>query len=285
MHPCLIQEGDTLFLGQPACERRDRAARFHPQLVRAPQGRAQTVARQHRKPRQSLGRRQQLAILAHLGGPESLEHGHRLRPAHGHGEAAMLDPDAGRRRQLGPDVTRAHGASPALALLLPRDGDEAEIADRGTIGLRVALDHRHLQSAPRRRERMSEPADARPDNGQIEFVEGRGHRCRHACERSEAALHPLPVVGEEHRQGIHERVHRDFPHLLQGQWMSLGRNGRRCEAEKRLELPVERPNRSHRVRVPAKRGLKRPRVRIRHVLPPRFWRRHRRYGGPRATRR
>ena len=180
----LVEERDALRLGQPAGQSGDRAARFHPQLVRAPQGGAQAVGGQHREAPNGVAGGEQLAVRSHLGRPERLEDGHGFRPAHGHRQSAMLDPDAGGRRHLGPDVARAHGPAPALALLLPGNGDEAEIADRGAVGLGVALDHRDLEPAPCRRQRMGEPADPRPDDREVEPPQLCRHRLRQACERA-----------------------------------------------------------------------------------------------------
>ncbi len=57
--------------------------------------------------------------------------------------------------------------SPARARLLARDGDEAEIADRGTVGLGVAVDHDDALAAPRRRQGMGEAADAGADDREV----------------------------------------------------------------------------------------------------------------------
>ena len=121
-----------------------------PQLVRAPQapraGRRRPASGSAARPRPPAAARSPAPISVARKASSTAT---RLRPARDHGQAAMLDPDAGRRRHLDPDVARAHGAPPALAALLAGDGDEAEIADRGAVGLRVAVDH-HDALSPRR---------------------------------------------------------------------------------------------------------------------------------------
>ena len=90
----------------------------------------------------------------------------------------MLHPDARLRCDLGPDIARPHRAPPAVARLLPGHGDKAEVAHRGTDRFRLAVDHRHRQPQPPRRQRMRQPDNTRPDNHKVEAVR---HRVRHAC--------------------------------------------------------------------------------------------------------
>jgi hypothetical protein len=71
---------------------------------------------------------------------------------------------------LCPDIPASARAGPAFARLLSRNRDEAEIPDRGAIGLRVGIEHQDPLAPPRGGQRMGEPKDARADHGQIEDV-------------------------------------------------------------------------------------------------------------------
>ena len=100
--------------------------------------RAQQIGRRPDRSVQTRGtrRRQKAAAFAHLGRQEGLDHGDGLGRAGGQVQAALLDRNAGLRRDLGPDVAGAPRQAPALAAFLAGDGDEAEIADRGAVGPR-----------------------------------------------------------------------------------------------------------------------------------------------------
>ncbi len=115
-----------------------------------------------------------------------------------------------------PDVPRPHGPPPACARLLARDRDEAEVADRGAVGLGVAVDHDDALAAPRRRQGMGEAADAGPDDSEI------------VGRRSRPILGELAVAGQEAGQGavlvsLPPRHHAVEP--LEPQ--AAGRRGRR----------------------------------------------------------
>ena len=51
--------------------------------------------------------------------------------------------------------------------LLTGDDDETEIADRGAVGLRVAVDDDDAQAPPRCGKGMGEADDAGPDDGEV----------------------------------------------------------------------------------------------------------------------
>ena len=74
----------------------------------------------------------------------------------------------GLRGDLGPDRARPPGHVPAVAGFLAGDGDEAEIADRRAIRLRVPVDDDDLLASPRGRESMGKAEDAGTDDGQVE---------------------------------------------------------------------------------------------------------------------
>ena len=120
--------------------------------------------------------REHPALAAHLGGGKRFEHGGSLSPAGDHAETAMRDGNARLRRDLGPDVARAHGTLPACARLLTGHGDEAEIADRGADRLRVAIDDDHPLAEPCGGQRMRKADDAGADDGDVKCPAGRGVR-------------------------------------------------------------------------------------------------------------
>ena len=124
---------------------------------------------------------------------ERLEHGHAPR-----GGGRQGRPRCSTRMPAGGAISaqtsrerlarRQH--SPAL---LAGDGDETEIADRGAVRLRVAVDHDHPLAEPRGRQRMGEADDAGPDDREIERAgAGCAHRIRQA--RGRARDRPEPTA-------------------------------------------------------------------------------------------
>ena len=59
------------------------------------------------------------------------------------------------------------GPAPAIAALLTGHGYEAEIAHRGAVGLRVAIDDDHALAATRGRQGMRQPANAGADDRDV----------------------------------------------------------------------------------------------------------------------
>ena len=57
----------------------------------------------------------------------------------GEKDAALQYGDASRRRQLQPDVAAAQRPASQAASVLARDRDQAEIADRGAVRLRIPV--------------------------------------------------------------------------------------------------------------------------------------------------
>lgn len=169
-------ERDALRL-EPGRELRHREAALDPALVRAPERALQRpVGKDGTVLGPGLRGGEEPAPGAHLGGKEGLEHGHRLGTAGGDEEARMLDGDARLRRHLLPDVAGPHRPPPAVARLLAGDGDEAEVADRGSDRLGLAVDHHDAEPAPEAGEGVGEADDAGPDNCQIVVA----HRVRQA---------------------------------------------------------------------------------------------------------
>ena len=144
---------------------RDRRAGFHAQIVRAPQ-RALRV-RRLRQARQHPGAIEQRTAFAHLGLQERFGDAQRFGPPHDEQKTRLLDRDAGLRRNIRPDVAGAPRALPSFAARLARDGDEAEIADRGAVGAAVALDDDDAFAQPRRRVSVRKSQNTRADDRQI----------------------------------------------------------------------------------------------------------------------
>ena len=154
-------------LFEPGRQTGNCVARLDPQLVRTEEHRLQRVASQCRHPAVGLRGREQLAVLAHLGAPESLEHCDRFGSGHRHTETLMDHLDAGLGGDLRPDIAAAHRATPAVAGLLAGDGNEAEVAHRGAVGLGVAIDHHDFQSASGGGQRMRQADNAGADHRKI----------------------------------------------------------------------------------------------------------------------
>ena len=90
----------------------------------------------------------------------------------GDDEAALEDGDTGRRRDVLPDVAGPSGLLPAVTGLLPGHRDEAEIAHRGSVGLRVAVEDDNPLAAPGRRHGMGEADDPCADDRDVKDVPG-----------------------------------------------------------------------------------------------------------------
>ncbi len=151
---------------QPGGQARDGGAGLDPQIDRAGQG-APHAARPG-QPVAKVGGVAPGAALGHLGLQKGLEHGLRLRTAGDHRQAALQHRDPGGAGHLAPHLGRAPGAPPDLAPLLPRDRHEAEVADRGAIGLGVTIDDHDALAQPRGRQGVGQAHDAGADHGKIE---------------------------------------------------------------------------------------------------------------------
>ena len=86
-----------------------------------------------------------------------------------------MDEDAGLFGELMPDLARAPRLRPDRIVVLARDGDEAEIANRRTQSSRAALDHDDGKAPAYRGERAGKANDACADDGQIIFVRAFAH--------------------------------------------------------------------------------------------------------------
>ncbi len=170
LHCGLAAKFDPVMRREPGGEAWDRLLRFHPQFVRAPQPACKASGIELRLAFGQPGGRQQFAALAHLGLQEGVDHGKRLWSARSDGHATMNDIDAGRFGQFQPYIPRAHRAPPDRSALLAANDNEAEIADRGAIGLRVAVDHDNPETQAARRKRMRQPKDAGANDREVELL-------------------------------------------------------------------------------------------------------------------
>ena len=107
------------------------------------------------------------ALGAHLGFKKRIERRARLGASRNHKQATLEDWDLCLASDLEPDLKRSHGAPPAFPRLLAGDRDEAEIAHRGPIGLRVAIDDDDPFAASGAEQRVRKPANAGADDREI----------------------------------------------------------------------------------------------------------------------
>ncbi len=177
--------------GEIGRQTRDRFARLDADFVRAIERRGEGLRPQARSVSLDIVRLDQAALRAHVGFEKRLENGASLRPPGDHQKPALHDGDSGRRRQLRPDIARASCAAPAFAGLLAGDGDEAEIPDRGAVGLPVAIDDDDPLSPPGGRQSVRQSANAGADNREIEGTKGRGHRLPSRPGSPQPGLHGL----------------------------------------------------------------------------------------------
>ena len=171
---------------------RDRLARLDADFVRAIEGRGEGFRLEARSISLDILRLDEAALPPHLGSEKLFEDGARFLAPRDHQEPALHDGDSRRLCDLRPNVARASRAAPAFAGLLARDGDEAEIPDRGAVGLPVAIDHDDPLSSPGGRQSMRQSANAGADNGDI--------KRRQRRHRQNPVDQPRAVsVGRDHR--------------------------------------------------------------------------------------
>src|SRR5580704_5079082 len=123
-----------------------------------------------------------MAFGAHVRLQESLDHGARLGAPRNREQAALDDWDLRGIGDLEPDLDRSLRAPPAFAALLAGHRDEAEVADRSAVGLRVTVDHKNALSAPGGCERMGQPANACADHREIVGLRRGRHSSNNALE-------------------------------------------------------------------------------------------------------
>ena len=166
MHGGTPEEIDAETLFKPLRETWNRLPAFNPKLMGAMQRGHKIMAAQGGG---DIGTFQQATALAHSAREKFLQNADRFGPSDGHQQAAMMNGNAGKRRDFCPDITGATRATPRMMFRLAGYGNKAEIANAGTIGLRVPVQHCNLEAATRSVQRMGKPNDPRANDKKIEF--------------------------------------------------------------------------------------------------------------------
>jgi hypothetical protein len=113
---------------------------------------------------------QQAAALTHRAFEEFLQNIYCFGTPDRHQQAAVMNGNTGERRDFRPDVPRAARTAPGVVFRLPSDGDETEIANAGAIGLRVTVEHRHLEASPSRMQGMGQADDPSANDQKVKFL-------------------------------------------------------------------------------------------------------------------
>jgi hypothetical protein len=154
----LFQPGREAWNGRPA---------FDPKFMRAMQRSEEIAAAEWRGDISAL---QQAAAFTHRALEEFLQHIDCFGTPDRHQQAAVMNGNTGERRDFRPDVPRTARTAPSVMFGLPGDGDETEIANAGTIGLRVTVEHRYLKASPGRVQGMGQADDTGADNQKVKFL-------------------------------------------------------------------------------------------------------------------
>jgi hypothetical protein len=117
-----------------------------------------------------IGTLQQATPLTHWAREKFLQNADRFGPSDGHQQAAMMNGNAGKRRDFRPDIPGAARATPCVMFGLAGHRDKAEIANTGTIRLRVPVKHRNLKAAAGGMQGMGKPNDTCANDKKIEFL-------------------------------------------------------------------------------------------------------------------
>ena len=168
---------------KPGGELRQRLGGFDAQLVWAVKDGIDAIQAQARHEIGRLGLRHQTALLAHRRPQKGIRHDGRLGTPCRHDQAAMDNGNPGLVDDPGPNITSAHGPLPMRTCPLPADGDEAEIADRGTDRLGVTLDDNDFLALAHSGQRNADADNARTNNRKIIPV-------RHRLTLSSASIEP-----------------------------------------------------------------------------------------------
>ena len=87
-----------------------------------------------------------------------------------HPHPGVFDTDTSRGGNLGPDGARPVRAIPHGAALLPRHGDEAEVSDRCSVCLGIAVYDDDAQAAPGGRQCRGKTDDSGTDDREVKSV-------------------------------------------------------------------------------------------------------------------
>jgi hypothetical protein len=117
-----------------------------------------------------IGTLQQATPLTHRAREKFLQNADRFGPPDSHQQAAMMNGNAGKRHDFCPDIPGTARATPCVMLRLACYGDKAEIANAGTIGPGVPVQHRNLEAAAGGMQGMGKPNDTCANDKKIEFL-------------------------------------------------------------------------------------------------------------------
>jgi hypothetical protein len=154
----LFQPGREAWNGRPA---------FDPKFMRAMQRSEEVAAAEWRGDISAL---QQAAALTHRALEEFLQNIDCFGTPDGHQQAAVMNGNAGERRDFRPYVPRTAGTAPGVMFGLPGDGDKTKIANTGAIGLRVTVEHRYLEASPSRMQGMGQADDTGANDQKVKFL-------------------------------------------------------------------------------------------------------------------
>jgi hypothetical protein len=168
MHRRAEVERHAMALGEIRRQPRDRLARLDADFMRALERARERIRAQALAIVPDIARFDDAAFGAHVGGEKRLQHGPRFRAPGDRQKAMLRHGDSRRRRDFHPNIARTARATPAIAGLLARDSDEAEIPDGRSVGLGVAVDHDYSLAEARGRQRVRKPTNAGADDGDVE---------------------------------------------------------------------------------------------------------------------
>jgi hypothetical protein len=167
MHGGAPEEADPKALFKPLRKAWDRFPTFNPQLMGAMQRGHKIMVAQGGRDISTLP---QATALTHRARQKLLQNADRFGPPDSHQQAAMMNGNAGKWRDFGPDIPGAARATPCVMFRLASYGDKAEITNAGTIRLGVPVQHCNLEAAAGSMQGMGKPNDTCANDKKIEFL-------------------------------------------------------------------------------------------------------------------
>jgi hypothetical protein len=120
--------------------------------------------------RMDISALQQATALTHRAFEEFLQNIDCFGTPDRHQQAAVMNGNTGEWRDFRPYVPRTARTAPGVMFGLTGDGDETEIANAGAIGLRVTVEHRHLEASPSRMQGMGQADDPSANDQKVKFL-------------------------------------------------------------------------------------------------------------------
>ena len=136
----------AMSLFKPGGKARYGLSAFDPKFMRAMQRGQEFGAAEWRW---DIGALQQAAGVTHRACQKLAQNADSLGPPDRHQQAAMMDGNPREWRDFRPGIPGTARTLPGFMRRLASDGDKAEIANAGTIGLRVTVKNSYFQAAPR----------------------------------------------------------------------------------------------------------------------------------------